>query len=246
MTHLAAALLLSGAGCVQDPVPELRLGVKVVDTTPPPRDVLVREVTPGAVGERLGLKVDDAFVQVNNETIRSCRGLLDALKADTVTVVWRCGTKFYKNTARRKLSAARDEDDVPGPPAEVFVCPAYFADGTEKWPVPLGVVIARPPADAPLVLALVARGRLADALGLRAGDVLEAVNGRPVLTLDALDQALRTNQTIPEGGGRRFQIGWRRGETRFRHTAVVFFDRRQPGSADRAYRVDGKPQQVVK
>jgi serine protease Do len=165
-----------------------RLGVAIQEVTAPlarsfgldkPAGALVASVEKGSPAEKAGLKQGDVILGINGKPVeRSAEvpPLVAAVKpgTDTKVQVWRDGKK---NDVTVRVGALNPEK-VASAGANADAAPTGKL-GLALRPSKEGLVVERAAADGPAARA-----------GIRAGDVLTAVNGKPAKTPEDLLRAL--------------------------------------------------------
>ena len=200
MTRVAAALLLAAALLAPAGEAATRwgwLGVRI-------RDLSEQEME--EISQRFGLR--EGFGAVIVEVIKETPAAAAGLRTGDLVVAFRDRPVVDTRSLQRaiattsvgesvKLTVLRREEGRH--PVQVKVGAMPDAVAAERVAAEYGFLIrdpegqpelggARPPA-VPSVAAVLPRSR-AERAGLRVGDVLTEVNGRPVVTLDAVREAL--------------------------------------------------------
>ena len=145
---------------------------------------LVSSVEPGSAAEKAGIQVDDIIVRVNDERIDNSRELANAIglkgSGDSVEIEFLRDGRTRSVTAELgELRAARSsgEDIHPG------LSGAQFASNATR--AARGVEVTE-----------VAPGSPAAQRGLRAGDIIAAVNRRPVQSLAELTEVASASRIL--------------------------------------------------
>lgn len=148
------------------------------------RGALISEITPGSAAEEAGLRVDDIIVRVNDKKIGDSRELATAIglkgSGDKVEIEYvRDGSK---RTVAATLGEARNQIQAgteihPGLQGAEFAANGTSASG--------GIEVTEVAADSP-----------AAQRGLRAGDVITAVNRQQVQNLSQLQQIAADNSIL--------------------------------------------------
>ncbi|HEY1223690.1 MAG TPA: trypsin-like peptidase domain-containing protein [Brevundimonas sp.] len=170
---------------------------------PRPQGLLVTEVWPGGPGARAGLRQGDIITAVDGAEVNDQAGLNFRVGTrapnDSVSIaVVRDGQADTLNARVQPLPGNADQDRatvidagaLAG--ARVLTLNPALADSLGGDPFASGVIIAR-----------VARGSYAQRIGFQPGDVVVAVNDRPVASPDALDGIGRGAEVTIERGGQR-------------------------------------------
>ncbi|MES2835600.1 MAG: trypsin-like peptidase domain-containing protein [Pseudomonadota bacterium] len=170
---------------------------------PRPQGLIVTEVWPGGPGARAGLRQGDIITAVDGAEINDQGGLNFRVGTrapnDSISIaVVRDGQADTLNARVQPLpgnadldrAAVIDAGALAG--AQVLTLNPALADSLGGDPFASGVIIAR-----------VARGSYAQRIGFQPGDVVVAVNDRPVASPDALDGIARGAQVTIERAGRR-------------------------------------------
>ena len=190
---------VSGQGVTSDMAEALGLGH--------PTGVVIDQIYPGGPGAAAGLKQGDVIIAINAKTVE-----------DPGSLRFRLATMAIGSQATLTIVRARQQIDLPiklvsapeSPPAQKTVL-----SGAE--PLAGATVANLSPALADqlqlnsdwkgVVILQVRRGSTAHRFGLAPGDIVAAVNGQPVATVDELQAAL--------AGAERWEITFRRnGDTR--------------------------------
>ena len=170
---------------------------------PRPQGLLVTEVWRGGPADRAGLRQGDIITAVDGAEVNDQGGLNFRIGTrapnDSVSLsVVRDGQADVLTARVQPLPGNADLDratviDVGAlAGARVLTLNPALADSLGGDPFASGVIIAR-----------VARGSYAQRIGFQAGDVVVAVNGRPVASPDALEGVGRGAEVMIERGGRR-------------------------------------------
>jgi len=187
-----------------------RLGVVVQNITPDlakafglnsNSGVLVAQVQPGSAADKAGIKAEDVILSVNGRSVQSYRDLRNTIGllrvGDKLTLeIVRDGKRQVVNTAVGEAielaeSASAASTAIAHPKLEG----AQFAPAEEGAGVEVSDIKPQSPA---------AR------TGLRPGDVITAVNRRPIRTVDELKRAVNGQDTLlltlKRGPGRLFLV----------------------------------------
>ncbi len=181
---LRAFLLQMGA--------DLLLGVGVAEAA---ASVTVEAVFPGSPAERSGLARGDVITALDGEPVAGAAGLRAAVEAVApgatyVLTLRRAGAVQAVEVAREPRSVA---DAWRAELLRTLAFGLLFADrpgGSDFPPSLLGELVEETP-DGLRVVAVVP-GSPAERSGLRPGDLLVAIDGRPLSTLDDIRSAART------------------------------------------------------
>ena len=145
---------------------------------------LITRVEPGSAAEQAGLKVDDIIVQVNNKKITGAAELRNTIglmrSGDNVEIDYvRGNDKLTATTAlgQQQLTASVGSQIHPG------LVGAEFAENSATTSGGVQVIS-------------VEQGSPAAQRGLLAGDVITAVNRRPVRTLTDLNEIANSNRIL--------------------------------------------------
>ncbi|HSN51303.1 MAG TPA: DegQ family serine endoprotease [Woeseiaceae bacterium] len=169
------------------------LGVSIADINPEVAEALnspvtsgalVTRVEPGSAAEKAGLEVDDIIVGVNKKKIggaaelRNTIGLLRS--GDEVQI------EYFRDNDKRKTSAALGQQV------------ATASVGAEIHPGLVGAQFAESSAarDDGVEVTAVEPGSPAAQRGLRAGDVITAINRRPVRSLGELNEIASSSRIL--------------------------------------------------
>lgn len=193
----AALVLLLLADVAADPRPWAWLGVRIRDMAEQEMETISRrhgiregfgvvivEVLPDSPAARAGLQGGDVVVAVGGRPITETR-LLQRLIASASTT-GDTSLTVLRSEGRRQLTVR-----LAPMPREVVGerVAAEFGFALRESEAPAEALGARPPIGAPAVAAVL-RGGAAEKAGLEVGDVLVQIGERPVLTRDAVRDAL--------------------------------------------------------
>jgi serine protease Do len=172
-----------------------------------PTGIVINQIYPGGPGAAAGLKPGDVIIAINGKTIE-----------DPGSLRFRLATMAIGSEATLTILRDRRQTDLPiklvsapeSPPAQKTAL-------TGAQPLAGATVANLSPALADqlqlnsdwngVVIVQVRRASTAHRLGLAAGDIIAAINGHPVATVDELQTAL--------AGAQRWEITFRRnGESR--------------------------------
>jgi Do/DeqQ family serine protease len=177
-----------------------RIGIEIVDLNPElaktlgvsqNEGALVQRVQKGTPGDKAGIKSGDVVISLNDKPVRSSADLRNRVSLTqfgttvTVTIV-RDGKK---QDIKLTLGQVPKENEVAEVETRESLTGAQFAEPDDGK----GVVVAD-----------VARNSPAWAAGLRANDVIEQVNRKPVTSVDEFNTALKD--------GRQAALSVQRGE----------------------------------
>lgn len=155
------------------------------------RSVVVTRVVPGGLGEAAGVVVDDAIVSLAGQAIAA---VADISRCTPIIVKERAASLAVAIVVRRGGQTLTLTFPAPGGAGTAAPAPA-----TGPW---LGLGLADPPADwePGAVVSHVVIDAPGDVAGVRAGDVVTALNGAPVRGSAELQQAagrLAAGQPVP-------------------------------------------------
>ena len=156
---------------------------------------IIRETTEiGAVienspAERFGFKAGDRILQINNEQVTHWEEVLNLIYIESMGSD--LSITLMRNSGEIHLSVARSE--IPDP-----------NDST------LGII----PAHMTIVIEQVEPGKPADEMGLKAGDVLVALAGKPVTYTQEVIDLVKAHK------GKPLSVEWKRNENRLAGTAI--------------------------
>lgn len=187
-----------------------RLGVVVQNITPDlakafglnsNSGVLVAQVQPGSAADKAGIKAEDVILSVNGRSVQSYRDLRNTIGllrvGDKLTLeIVRDGKRQVVNAA---VGEAIELAESAGAASTAIAHPklegAQFAPAEEGAGVEVSDIKPQSPA---------AR------TGLRPGDIITAVNRRPIRTVDELKRAVNGQDTLlltlKRGPGRLFLV----------------------------------------
>jgi serine protease Do len=168
--------------------------------------VIVSDVLPGAPAEKAGMKIQDILLAIDGRAIGSvpiADMIISTKPAGTIVkaqILRGAEEKTLEITVTEQKSDADHLADLVDPEKSLVAKLGIFgieidtklAEDLEDLRIPSGVIVAASSADA--------NGADAD---LHPGDVIHAVNGRSIETLDGLRAAL---SAIPAGGSGALQI----------------------------------------
>jgi Do/DeqQ family serine protease len=169
------------------------LGVSIADVDPEVAEALnspvssgalITRVEPGSAAEDAGLKVDDIIVGVNDKKIGGAAELRNTIglmrSGDEVEI------EYYRDNDKRKAST------------ELGQQLAAASVGAEIHPGLVGAQFAESSAsrDGGVEVTAVEPGSPAAQRGLRAGDVITAINRRPVRSLSELNEIASSSRIL--------------------------------------------------
>ena len=151
-----------------------------------PVGALVSYVEPHGGADRAGLRPGDVILRIDQlEVIQSADALIYIAG---ITPGQRVAAQVWRNRTMKTVDMSIDAFEVQAPPS------AKAADA----PVPLGMAVRSLSLQERLILQvdgglLVERVNLtAERSGVRPGDVILALNGRPIASVDSLQEAIRS------------------------------------------------------
>ncbi len=169
------------------------LGVSIADINPEVAEALnspvtsgalITRVEPGSAAEEAGLEVDDIIVGVNNKKIAGAAELRNTIglmrSGDEVKI------EYFRDNDKRKTSAALGQQV------------STASVGAEIHPGLVGAQFAESSAarDGGVEVTAVEPGSPAAQRGLRAGDVITAINRRPVRSLGELNEIASSSRIL--------------------------------------------------
>ncbi|MBI3185883.1 MAG: RIP metalloprotease RseP [Myxococcales bacterium] len=163
-----------------DPIQRVTRGM--IGISPDPRPAVVG-VPAGSAAERAGLRTFDRVLSVNGKPVSDELALSELLAAESGTLALQV--------------ARRDVQGLPGAAVQVpSIVPVSIEKGAGEGFEALGVERADP------YISHVVPGSPAAAAGIKSGDRLATLNGKPVGSWDIFQSALR------EIGDRKFSLEW--------------------------------------
>ena len=157
-----------------------------------PEGVLVGDVYPGGAADRAGIRTQDIILAVDGQGVNDEAGLDYRMAThkpgEAVVLKVRHGREAHDITARAEpapASPARDERTIAGHnplggATVVNLSPAVAQDlGVDPFASPGGVLVIK-----------LEGGSLAESVGLRPGDLIREINGRPIKATADLTAAL--------------------------------------------------------
>jgi S1-C subfamily serine protease len=194
---IAVFLVFGGPGAARA---DIKLGVSVVEDGKAPRLVIVREVKEDGVAARMGIRIGDLIVRVNERRIDSIDVFLEELRwARTVTVIWKSNGKFYRSTARELVVTNPDPPVEVGAKTEASVNERLPGPGEEKQSSRLGVTYRELQCGA--LITKVEKGSPAAVARLEAGDIVVSVDGFKVGVVDGQEYSLPSELRRLKGRG---------------------------------------------
>ena len=197
-----ASLLRAANGQPAAPAPSAFLGVEIVSVDgvvaeqlelPSRTGVLVNSVVPGSPAQKAGLERGDTVVALNNRTTRDLDRFRDVMAelepGDSVRIVFiRGGKKDLTYAELAQVPSLRRTAQRPSPSDSGW--------GVSLAPVSSSLRDSRGiPSELKGVLVLsVAAGGVAEAAGLRPGDIITGVDRRPVSGMQDLFQAVASDR----------------------------------------------------
>ena len=169
------------------------LGVSIADINPEVAEALnspvnagalITRVEPGSAAEDAGLKVDDIIVGVNDKKISGAAELRNTIglmrSGDEVEI------EYFRDNDKRKASTSLGQQR---PAATV---------GAEIHPGPVGAQFAESSTarDGGVEVTAVEPGSPAAQRGLRAGDIITAINRRPIRSLNELNEIASSSRIL--------------------------------------------------
>jgi serine protease Do/serine protease DegQ len=169
------------------------LGVSIADINPEVAEALnspvtsgalITRVEPGSAAEDAGLKVDDIIIGVNDKKIAGAAELRNTIglmrSGDEVEI------EYFRDNDKRKASAALGQQL------------SAASIGADIHPGLVGAQFAESSAssDAGVEVTAVEPGSPAAQRGLRAGDIITAVNRRPVRSLGELNEIASSSRIL--------------------------------------------------
>jgi S1-C subfamily serine protease len=145
---------------------------------------LITRVEPGSAAEEAGLQVDDIIVAVNNKKIGDAAELRNTIglmrSGDEVDI------EYVRGNDRRKSTTALGQQQTTA------------SVGAEIHPGLVGAQFAEASTtgDDGVEVASVEPGSPAAQRGLRAGDIITAINRRPVRSLNELNEIASSNRIL--------------------------------------------------
>ena len=145
---------------------------------------LITRVEPGSAAEEAGLQVDDIITKVNDKKITDAAELRNTIglmrSGDNVDIEYVRGTD--RRTARTALGQQQATANI-GAQIHPGLVGAQFAENSAA-------------SEAGVEVVAVEQGSPAAQRGLRAGDIITAVNRRPVRTLAELNEIASSNSIL--------------------------------------------------
>jgi S1-C subfamily serine protease len=174
-----------------------RVGIAIQDVTPAlaaalelptERGALVTQVEPGSPAEKAGLAAGDVITEIDGARIdgssdlRNAVGLVRAGESVAMSVLRDGERRSVKATVEAEARAAEPATPAAAPPAVSMLGGATLMELPNDHPA-YGKVMG-------VWISAVAPGSMAARQGLRADDIVTAVNRTPVATVAALAEAL--------------------------------------------------------
>ena len=169
------------------------LGVSIADINPEVAEALnspvtagalITRVEPGSAAEDAGLKVDDIIVGVNDKKIAGAAELRNTIglmrSGDEVEI------EYFRDNDKRKTSTALGQQVAAasvGADIHAGLVGAQFAESSAS-------------GDAGVEVTAVEPGSPAAQRGLRAGDIITAINRRPVRSLGELNEIASSSRIL--------------------------------------------------
>jgi serine protease Do len=161
----------------------------------PAEGALVTQVQPGSPAEQAGVRAGDVVLEVDKEPIDDSRDLQSTVLAKRVgeklqLTVWRDGKKQHIDVVTRELPS---EPERPEQPRGLTPQSDLGLALTPLTP-PLAERLRLDPATKGVVISQLRPGGPAAESGLRVGDVIVELDGKPVTTAEDAAKRLGTNR----------------------------------------------------